>query len=123
MLDGMKRRVAATALGSLLRSLATSNDTKTTIVGAIAGAMLAIPGLDLQKVIAGDTASIARVVAGLLVALIGYLATKQGQDGNTTVLGAIAAALQIQAGSVQSVVSAVVIAAMGYFTNKPAGGK
>ena len=119
MFDALKRKIAGNAIGSLLKSLATNNDTKTTITGIIAGAVLAIPGLDWSKVVAGDPEQIARLAAGLLVALLGYLATKIGHDGHTTLLGAGAGALYAAQGSVASITTGVIIAVLGYFTNKP----
>lgn len=125
MLDGLKRKIAATAVTSFLKSLATNKDTQTTIAGAIAGAVLAIPGLDMSKVIAGDPGQIGHLAAGLGVALIGFLATKENCDGHTTMLGTVAAAAYASSGSVEAVITGVVIAGLGYFTNKPvaAGGK
>lgn len=119
MLDGLKRKVAATAMGGMLKSLATSKDTQTTIAGVIAGAVLAIPGLDLAKVIAGDPGQIAHLAAGLSVALIGILATKENQDGHTTLLGTVSGALYATSGSIEAITTGVVIALAGYFTNKP----
>jgi hypothetical protein len=128
MLDGLKRKVAATAVGALLKSLATSNDTKTTIVGIVAGALLAVPGLKMDALVTGDPVAIAHVVAGLLLAVIGYLATKPGNNGSTSLVGVMAGTLQASSGSVEAITTGLVIAALGYFTNKPvsvppAGGK
>jgi hypothetical protein len=126
MLDAVKRKIGAAALGSLLRSLAESADTKTTIAGVAAGAVIAIPGLSLDGLLAGDPGMIGRLVAGLLVAVIGYLATKKGHDGQTTAVGAVAGVLQASSGSVSAITTGVVIALLGYLTNKPmtrAGGK
>jgi hypothetical protein len=119
MLDGLKRRLAATALSSLLKSLAISQDTRTTMTGLVAAAVLAVPGLDLPKLVAGDAVQIARVVSGLLVAWIGYLATKRGADGKTTLLGAAAGSLYAVQGSFEAVVTGVVIGVLGHLTNKP----
>ena len=120
-MDGIKRKIGASVLGSVLKSLATSKDTQTTITGIIAGAVLAIPGLDLAALVAGDAGQVARVVCGLLVAMIGWMATKHGADGKTTLIGVVGGALYASQGSVEAVVTGVVIAALGYFTNKPAG--
>jgi hypothetical protein len=118
MLDGLKRKIAATVLGSVLKSLASSPDTRTSITGVIAAVVLAVPGLDLPKLIAGDPMQIARVLAGLAVALIGYLATKPQADGKATLSGAIGGALYAAQGSVDAIVTGVVIALLGFLTNK-----
>lgn len=120
MLDGLKRTVGATAIKSLLNSLAHSKDTQTTIVGVLAGAVLVIPGLDFSKLLAGDIEQICRLAAGLIVCVIGYYATKPGKDGATSLLGVLAAALHLTPGNVQSFVTSFLIAAVGYFVNKPA---
>jgi hypothetical protein len=122
MFDGLKRKVAATAIGSVLRSLAGSKDTQTTIVGVIAAAVLAIPGLDLTALISGDAHQIARVAAGLVVVAIGWLATKENKDGHTTLLGTVAGGLYASQGSVEAVTTGVVLALVGYLTNKPSQG-
>lgn len=118
MLDGLKRKLAATAITSFLKSLATDKDTQTSITGIIAGAVLAIPGLDWSKIIAGDPGQIAHLASGLLLALIGVFATKENADDKTTLLGAFSGALYATQGSVEAVVTGVVIAVLGYFTNK-----
>ncbi len=118
MLDGLKRKVAAGALTSVLRSLATSKDTQTTITGIIAGAVLAVQGLNMEALIAGDPVQIAHVVAGVLVAAIGLLATKENADGKTTLLGVIAGALYAMPGSVEAITGGVVVAVLGHVTNK-----
>ncbi|MBZ5580893.1 MAG: hypothetical protein LAQ30_01585 [Acidobacteriia bacterium] len=119
MFDGLKRKVAATAVSGLLKSLATSKDTQTTIAGLIAGAVLAIPGLDLAAVIAGDPHHIARLLSGLAVAAIGWLATKEGCDHHTTAIGAAAGAVFAAQGSLDKLITGVVVALLGYLTNKP----
>lgn len=118
MLDGVKRRVAGVAMGAMLKSLASDKDTRTTITGLIAGAIVAIPGLDWSKVIVGDPAQIAKLVSGLLIALIGFWATKANRDGATTAAGAAAGALYAASGTVESLVTGVIIAALGHLTNK-----
>jgi hypothetical protein len=122
MFDGLKRKLAAEGIVSVLKSLAGSNDTKTTITGIVAGAVVAIPGLDWSQVLAGDPMSIARLLSGFVIAQVGYLATKPGHDGHTTALGTVAGALYAVQGSLQSVITAVVIALVGYLTNKPVVG-
>ncbi len=119
MFDGLKLKIAGSALGSLLKSLATSKNTQTTITGLIAGAVLAIPGLDLAKLIAGDPVQIAHVAAGLVVFLIGLLATRKGHDGSTSVLGVIGGVLQASSGQIQDLTVAIVILLLGHVTNKP----
>jgi hypothetical protein len=120
MLDGLKRKIAAGALSSLLKSLATSKDTRSTVTGLIAAAVLAIPGLDLTKLIAGDPAQVAHVGSALLVAMIGWLATKPRADGKTTLLGTAAGSLYAMQGSVEAITTGVIIAVLGHLTNKPA---
>lgn len=121
MLDAFKRKLAAGALTSLLKSLATNKDTQTSVTGMIAAAVLAVPGLDMTKLVAGDPSQIAHLAAALLVALIGYFATKANADGKTTLIGAVAGSLYAASGSVGSIATGAVIAALGYFTNKPVG--
>lgn len=119
MLDGLKLTLAAKALGSLLKSLATNKGTQTSITGLIAGAMLAVPGLDLRKLLEGDTVQIAHIAAGLVVWGIGILATRKGHDGTTSLLGVIGGALQASSGQMQDLTIAIVIAVLGHLTNKP----
>ncbi len=120
MLDGLKRKIAAAAIMSLLKSLATNKDTQTSITGLIAAAIITIPGLDVAKTIAGDPMQIAHLVSGLLLAGISLLATRENHDGSTTALGTIAGVLQACSGQVADIAVGVVIALLGYFTNKPA---
>ena len=120
MFDAMKQKFAALAIGSTLKTLATSKDTRTTITGIIAGAALAIPGLDWELLLAGDPVQIAKLVSGLLVALVGILATKRNADGRTTAVGAAAGALYAVQGTLEAVVTGLVVAVLGHLTNKPA---
>ncbi len=117
MLDGLKRKVAAGAITSVLKSLATNKDTQTTITGMIAGAVLAVQGLNMEALIAGDPVQIAHVVACVLVAGIGLLATKENAEGKTTLLGIIAGALYSMQGSVEAISAGTVIAVLGHLTN------
>jgi primosomal replication protein N len=119
MFDGMKRKIAATALSALLKSLATSHDTKTTIIGLIAGTILAVHGLDLTALISGDPLQVAHVLSGVCVAAIGFLCTKENADGKTTLVGVLAGALQAASGSVDAIITGLVLAVLGYITNKP----
>lgn len=123
MFDGLKRKIAATALGSLLKSLATNKGTQTTIVGLLAAAVLTIPGLDLGKLLSGDPVQIAHVISGVLVFFIGLVATRERANGKATALGTVAGALYAVQGSVEAVVTAVVIALLGYLTNQPTAPK
>jgi ABC-type uncharacterized transport system permease subunit len=118
MLDGLKRKVAGGVLASVLKSLATNADTRTSVTGILAGAVLAVHGLNLSALIAGDPQQIALVASSLVVAVLGFVATKESHDGHATLLGVVAAALQVYAGDVTS---AVALAVCGYFTNKPVG--
>src|SRR3990167_4890902 len=104
MFDAMKRKIAALVLVSTLKSLAPSKDTRTTITGIIAGAALALLGLDWEALLAGDPAQIAKVISGLLIAWVGVLATKRHADGQTTAVGAAAGALYAVQGSLEAVV-------------------
>lgn len=119
MFDGLKRKMAASAGKSLLRSLATDKNTQTTITGLLAAVILAVPGLDLEQVIAGDPAQIARLIAAALVAVIGFLATKYKADGKTSLIGVVAGTLYASAGTLEAAITGTLIAAIGYFTNKP----
>lgn len=119
MLDGLKRKVAASGIMSVLKSLATNNDTKTTITGVIAGTIIAIPGLDMGKILSGDPVAIAHLVAGFLVGLICHWATRPGRDLHTTLAGAVAGSLNMMSGEVSDIVTGIVIAVLGYLTNKP----
>jgi primosomal replication protein N len=116
--DGIKRKVAASVVTSFLKSLATSKDTRTTIVGLIVGAVLALPGLDIEALISGDPNQVAKVAAGLGIWAIGFLTTKENADGKTTLVGTVTGALYASQGSVEAVITGVVIAVLGYFTNK-----
>lgn len=118
MFDALKRKLAGSVMTDLLKSLAKSQDTHTTITGLIAAAVLAVPGFDPAKILAGDIPEIARVVAALLVAVIGYYATKPGKDGMTTALGAIAGALYSVQGDITSVATGATIFVLGHLTNK-----
>ncbi len=120
MLGKLKRRIAAAALGSLLKSLARDKPTSTTISGIIAGAILAVPGLDLTALIEGEPSQVARVVAGVLVATLGYLAGKETAGGRKTLVGVIAGAAYSVQGSLEALTTGVVIALLGYFTGQPA---
>ncbi|HWQ55677.1 MAG TPA: hypothetical protein VN442_18465 [Bryobacteraceae bacterium] len=122
MLDGLKRKMAAVGVMGMLRSLASDKNTQTTITGVIAGAIVALPGLDMAKVIAGDPGQIAHLVAGVAIAALGFLATKENMDGHATLLGTVAGALYAMQGTLETLMTGVVIAALGYFTNKPAVG-
>lgn len=117
MFDALKSKVVANVLAGALRSLATSKDTQASITGIIAGVVLAIPGLDLGKLLAGDPQQIAHLVAGLLVAWLGWLAGKPGHDGTTTVLGVIAGTLQASSGQIHDITAGVVVAVLGHVTN------
>jgi uncharacterized membrane protein len=119
MLNNLKIRIAASALGSVLKSLATSKNTQTSITGMIAGAVLAVSGLDLRLLLQGDPVQIAHVVAGVLLMVIGILATRKGHDGSTTMLGVIAGVLQASSGQVQDLTVGVIITVLGHLTNKP----
>jgi hypothetical protein len=122
MLDGLKQKIAAAGLKSVLVSLATNKNTQTTITGMIAGTILAVQGLDLQKLIAGDPAQIGHVAAGLAIMAIGILATRRGQDGHTTTLGVLGGALYSMQGQISDLICGMTIALVGYLTNKPAEG-
>jgi|GEM_PF-4702810 len=112
----LKRKIAAVAIGSLLKSVASEERTKKTVAGVLAAAVLAIPALDLQKLIEGDPVQIALVVSGVLIAGIGILA----QRGKGTLGGAVAGSLYAVQGSVEAIITAVVIAILGWFADRPA---
>jgi hypothetical protein len=122
VLDKLKRTIAAKAIMSLLESLAASKDTQTTITGILAGAVLAIPGLDMGKIVAGDPGQISHLVAGLLVAGLGFLTTKENHDGHTTLIGTVAGSAYAMQGNVESITTGVVLALLGYLANKPTAG-
>ncbi len=119
MLETLKLKLACSAVNSALRSLATNKDTQSTIAGILAGAVISVPGFDLSKLIAGDSVQIAHLVAGLLMALIGLWATKARRDGQTTSAGALAGVLYSLSGQINDVIVGVVIALLGFYTNKP----
>ena len=54
MFTKLKLSIAGNFLRSLLISLSTDNNTKTTVAGLLAGAILTIRGLDLTALLAGD---------------------------------------------------------------------
>jgi hypothetical protein len=117
MLDGLKRSIAARFLTSLLTSLATNKDTQTTVAGLLAGAVLGIKDLNLSALIAGDPHQVATLVSGLALWGIGYLCTKANRDGQTTLLGVLAAAAQA---SIGNFTAALTLGLTGYLTNKKA---
>ena len=119
MLDGLKLKIGGSVLGSVLKSLATNKDTQTSITGVLAAAMLAIPGLDLSKLLAGDPLQLAHIGAGLLVALIGWWATKRQHDGDATAAGALAGVLYASTGQISDIATGAIVALLGYYTNKP----
>lgn len=116
MFDALKRKVAAGALSAVLKSLATSKDTRTSVTGLLAATILAIHGLSLADLIAGDPHQIALLTSSLAVAALGFIATKANKDGHATLLGVVAAACQAYVGDFTS---AIALAVCGYLTNKP----
>ncbi len=114
------RKIAASAVMTALRAAATDNNLKSTAVGVIAAAVVALPGLNVEALLRGDVVQIAHVISALLIAWIGVLATKARADGKTSAIGAAAGALYAVQGSVEAVVTGMVIASAGYFTNKGA---
>lgn len=60
---------------SFVRSIAKSNDAKTTVLGLVAAALLAA-GLDWGKLINGDSTEIGKVAGAAVVALLGYYTNK-----------------------------------------------
>jgi hypothetical protein len=58
-------------LKALLARLATSNDTKATILGIVAGGLLAA-NLDWGKLIAFDSAQLGQAAGAVIAVLIGY---------------------------------------------------
>jgi len=101
----------------LLRGLAGSEDTRTTLAGLVAAAVIA-SSVDLDRLLAGDAVSIAHAISAILVAVLGYFATRKNADGTTTSLGAAAGALYAVAGDVSSLITGMVLFITGYFTNK-----
>lgn len=114
MLARLKRALGARALGSILSSLATSADTRTTVIGMAAGALIAAQGLDLQRLMDGDAAQIARASAAMAVAMLGWLATKERAAGTGTLVGVVAGGLYAISGSVEAVVTGAVLAVLGH---------
>jgi hypothetical protein len=121
VLDGIKRKLAGAALWSLLKSLATSKDTQTTLAGLLAGAVLAIANLNREQLLAGDPHQIAILLSGLALWALGIVATKERRDGHATFLGTLAGSLHAWAagGNLESLLTGVAIALAGYLTNKP----
>jgi hypothetical protein len=115
VLDALKIRIAAGFLQGLVKSLATDTKTRCTIVGTIAGVILAIHGLDYGQLVSGNPQQIALVVSAVAVWGIGVLAADQGHDGHTTFLGLIAAAAQAYMGNFAT---AATLGLCGYFTGK-----
>lgn len=60
---------------SCLGRIASSNDTKTTVLGVVAAAVLASE-IDYGKLLNGDGGEIGKVVGVVVVALIGYYTNK-----------------------------------------------
>jgi hypothetical protein len=97
-----------------------NNNLKTTLAGLLASIGLCVSNIDLSELLAGDPLQIAHTAAALLVWVIGVLATHARRDGHTTLLGVIAGALQACSGQASDITVAIVMAATGYLTNKPA---
>lgn len=60
---------------AILGRVASSNDTKATVLGAIAGALL-VANLDWGKLFAGDAGQIGQAVGAVIAVLIGYYTNK-----------------------------------------------
>lgn len=101
-----------------LKLLVSNKDRQTTFIGVLAAAVLAVPGLDLSKLFAGDWVQLAHLTAALLVAAIGWYAIKAKSDGKTTFLGTLAGGLYACSGTVEAVVTGGMVALAGYLTNK-----
>jgi hypothetical protein len=69
-----KKLIAAKFIESTLGKL--SHDSKTTILGVLAGALLA-GNVDFGKLITGDVGEISKAVASLVVAAFGYYTNKK----------------------------------------------
>jgi hypothetical protein len=106
----------ARLIPTILLSLAKDDNTKTTIAGLIAAAVVA-SGVDFEKLFAGDPYAIAQAVSAALIAVLGFLATKR-KDGSTTAVGTVAGALYASSGEVASLVTGFVMFLAGYLTNK-----
>lgn len=119
MIGFLKRKIAAAALKSFVRSLARSKDRQTSAVSALAAIILEIRGLDWDKLISGDPYQIAHLVACAAIWYIGRLATKPQADGKATFAGVVGGALYAVAGSVEAITTAVTIALVGYLSGKP----
>lgn len=115
MFDGIKRNIAGGVVRNFISSLATSKDTQTTIVGAIAAVIISINGLDWSKLLSGDANQIALVISALAVWGVGVMTTKENSDGHTTILGIIAASAQAYIGNFST---ALTVGLCGYFSNK-----
>jgi Ca2+/H+ antiporter len=120
MLDGLKRKAGLAVLGTALKSIASSPDTRTTVAGILAAAAIAVPGFDLGRLISGDLQQLAHVTAALTVAAIGYWATKAKRDGATTAAGAIGGMLYACSGQISDIIIAAILMFGGYVTNKRA---
>lgn len=94
-----------------------TNNHKTTIAGILTSAVL-MSGVNAGKLLSGDIQEISKLIAALLVGLVGYFAAKRNADGHATVAGVTAGSLYAVSGELQTVITGVVIALLGYLTNK-----
>jgi len=63
---------------SLVSKIASDNDTKTTVLGVAASALLA-SSIDFSKLINGDSNEIGKAVGAIVVALLGYYTNKKNK--------------------------------------------
>jgi len=74
MLSGVKAAIVKSFVGSI----ASSNDTKTTVLGIAAGAVVAAQ-IDFGKLLKGDGTEIGKAAGAVVAALIGYYTNKPDQ--------------------------------------------
>jgi hypothetical protein len=67
--------IKADFLREALKRVASSNDTKTTILGVGAGALLAA-NLDWTKLLHGDSGELGKATGAVIVAALGYYTNK-----------------------------------------------
>jgi hypothetical protein len=66
-------------LREALKRVASSNDTKTTVLGAAASALL-LANIDWAKLLHGDSAEEGKAVGAVIVAAIGYYTNKPAKQ-------------------------------------------
>lgn len=74
-MNWFKRKAAGHVVAGVVKEAAKSNDSKTTILGAVGAGLLASQ-VDYGKAIGGDQAEIGKAIGAVVFALFGYFTNK-----------------------------------------------